>query len=36
MRKVIAHALKEELRPVRTKPAARVAAAPPRARHRSA
>ncbi|HWM31414.1 MAG TPA: A/G-specific adenine glycosylase [Methyloceanibacter sp.] len=36
MRKVIAHALKEELRPVRAKPEARVDAAPPRARRRSA
>ena len=36
MRKVIAHALKVELRPVRAKPEARVDAAPPRARRRSA
>jgi len=36
MRKVIAHALNGELRPVRSKPEARVAAAPPRARRRSA
>ena len=36
MRKVIAHALKEELRPVRAKPEARVDAAPRRARRRSA
>jgi A/G-specific adenine glycosylase len=36
MRKVIAHALKEELRPVRAKPEARVDAARPRARRRSA
>ncbi|MEX2166743.1 MAG: A/G-specific adenine glycosylase [Methyloceanibacter sp.] len=36
MRKVIAHALNGELRPVRSKPEARVAASPPRARRRSA
>jgi A/G-specific adenine glycosylase len=36
MRKVIAHALKEELRPVRAKPEARVDAAQPRASRRSA
>ncbi len=36
MRKVFAHALKEELRPVRAKPEARVDAARPRARRRLA